>query len=402
MKHPVQKLAYGNGDALFLAIGARVQEFDAATGALRRQWQPEEPAAPVADNDPPRKKAKVEASPATNAFRSLCCSPNGKYIIGSTDEQKLLLVFSTENLTLVSARKFPKRPSAIAITEDSTTIFLGDKFGDVYSVPLIDNGDISSSANGFSKTTTSETESGSELEPIFGHVSMLVDVIVVESAGVRHIISSDRDEHVRVTQYPKSYIIERFCFGHEQFVSQLVIPAWSPNTLISGGGDDFIAHWDWTNGQLIEKIEIKSKLIFPPSTAEDDDEKKLENEVAILGIWPVPELHVILAYDQSTSTLLIFKLDDGKLEYLSQVSISILDIALTGIDGEIFVSLDNRSEATPESLIKKFKITAAGQISEIDSEIMSKISAAASYELVSPIELAWLQPISVLRKRAEH
>lgn len=116
-------------------------------------------------------------------------------------------------------RQFPKRPSATAITDRGQTILLGDKFGDVYSVPIVPSVTNEEARRGHSEVSNAENESEYDIEPIFGHVSMLVDLIATPVVdGKRYIISGDRDEHVRVTRYPDACIIERFCFGHEQYV----------------------------------------------------------------------------------------------------------------------------------------------------------------------------------------
>jgi tRNA (guanine-N(7)-)-methyltransferase subunit TRM82 len=81
-----------------------------------------------------------------------------------------------------------------------------------------------------------------------------------------------------------------------RYVSQLLIPSWSPNTLISGGGDDFLAHWDWTTGELLEKVDIHS-ILYPKSHKNGSDEQF--EEVAVSGIWQVPELQLVLAYDET-------------------------------------------------------------------------------------------------------
>ncbi|KAK9487545.1 hypothetical protein V1527DRAFT_419832 [Lipomyces starkeyi] len=398
MKHPIQKLAYNpHSKALYLAVGERIQKFDSVTGNLINEWIPP---TPHQDEDPEehkKKKTKTEDN-KHNVFRTLTCSPDGQYVVGSTDERKSLVVLRAD-LSVVNIRDFPKRPSAIDITSDSSTVLLGDKFGDVYAVPIRDIA--YPPTVGLSRISeVAECESGGELDPILGHVSMLVDLLVTEDQkGLRHIISSDRDEHIRVTKYPESYVIEAFCFGHEQYVSQLLIPSWSPNTLISGGGDDFLAHWDWTTGELLEKVDIHS-ILYPKSDKHGSDEQI--EEVAVSGIWQVPELQLVLAYDETVKLLLVFKLhkETRQLEYINKFSSNILDVAVTGEDGEAWLSIDDTSDNNP--LIQKFTISEKGEFTVIDSEITQRIFDQASFTIASRDDVVALHSIALLRKHAEH
>lgn len=86
---------------------------------------------------------------------------------------------------------------------------------------------------------------------------MLTDIILATYEGKEYIITADRDEHIRVSRgLPQSHVIENYCLGHKEFVSALHVPKSHPHILISGGGDPELYVWDWTKGELLQKIRV--------------------------------------------------------------------------------------------------------------------------------------------------
>lgn len=201
----------------------------------------------------------------------------------------------------------PKRPCSITLTTDDSTILCADKFGDVYSLPLaghtMEPSATTSDTNKDSKIKTNEASQTSFIpsatsltvhtkknrealrqqqkvtkpkaekkslnfdhQLLLGHVSLLTDVACVSVASSLlkprdYILTSDRDEHIRVSRgIPQAHIIEGFCLGHTEFVSKLCIPRTYPHLLISGGGDDYLLAWDWLAGSIRQKIDIRSHV----------------------------------------------------------------------------------------------------------------------------------------------
>lgn len=92
----------------------------------------------------------------------------------------------------------------------------------------------------------------------------------------KYIITSDRDEHVRVSWYPEGYNVETFCLGHTKygnflsakmnstlkrlsalrFVTSTCLLPFSFPALVSGGGDSDLYVWDYMSGSLRFKIPI--------------------------------------------------------------------------------------------------------------------------------------------------
>jgi tRNA (guanine-N(7)-)-methyltransferase subunit TRM82 len=240
----------------------------------------------------------------------------------------------------------PKRPCAIAITEDDSTIVAADKFGDIYSLPLLfaeSEGQQKPSSAGTSRTEPvskpfapaaneltvhsqrnrralehqkAQTNRAPEkFEPTFehkvllGHVSMLTDVAVADIKGRGYIISADRDEHIRISRgIPQSHIIEGFCLGHTEFVSRLCIPQGRSNLLISGGGDNELFVWDWLGCQLLSKTDLRS--IIASTMLETEAEKngrysKYEIKVAVSNI-----LHATVT-DRNEDSDILFVTSEG-------------------------------------------------------------------------------------------
>ena len=112
-----------------------------------------------------------------------------------------------------ATRELPKKPTTIKYTQNSSTIIVSDKFGDIFSYPLHPASTSTSSEKPRRERdslTSHENPSGGTL--ILGHASLLTSFQL--SADERYVISADRDEHVRVSWYPQGWNIETFCLGH--------------------------------------------------------------------------------------------------------------------------------------------------------------------------------------------
>ncbi|PHH60415.1 hypothetical protein CDD81_1693 [Ophiocordyceps australis] len=239
----------------------------------------------------------VARVPDRPVVSQLAASIDGRHVVAVSGHDKAIWVFEHDGqgtLALASKRTMPKRPSAICISADSQ-IICADKFGDVYALPLIPTPLESSSTPlpcpsakplvpaASSLTVHSkrnlealenqrkqlqrpkqahDTAAKSRVPPfeltlLLGHVSMLTSLALGESDGRRYILTADRDEHIRVSRFPPhAHVIDSFCLGHRQFVSDIVIPPLRRDVLISGGGDHHLFVWDWKAGRLLSKTDV--------------------------------------------------------------------------------------------------------------------------------------------------
>lgn len=224
----------------------------------------------------------------------------------------------------IGHRAMPKRPCAIALADVDSTILAADKFGDVYSLPF----SVSNKPGPFSRNSPMAEEPkpfqpsasqltvhtkrnltaleqqmryGANVSPktgptfertlLLGHVSLLTDVVYVSlphstesSASRSYILTSDRDEHIRISRGPpQAYIIEGYCLGHTSFVSRLCVPEWDRRILVSGGGDDYILVWDWLQRRILKKATLDDI-----SGGQEWKAASSTGDVAVAGIWSVP------------------------------------------------------------------------------------------------------------------
>ncbi|KAG6016347.1 hypothetical protein E4U43_003874 [Claviceps pusilla] len=236
----------------------------------------------------------------------MTCTKDGSHLIAVSGHDKAVWVFEHDGqgaLTQLSQRVMPKRPSSLALGF-GPEIIIADKFGDVYSLPLLmtplspstlplrtpPNLSIAApkldepAANTLTvhskrnrtalehqrkqmeveKAKAAESSKPAdtpsfELTLLLGHVSMLTSLVVAESHGKKYILTADRDEHIRVSRYiPQAHIIESFCLGHKEFISEILLPAGRHDILISGGGDEDLLLWDWKASFILSRTKLLS------------------------------------------------------------------------------------------------------------------------------------------------
>ncbi|KAJ5543516.1 hypothetical protein N7535_005941 [Penicillium sp. DV-2018c] len=423
LQHPFQCLRYvkrkstSQSNVLLATAGRHLYSYNAFNGQRLDVWpQPLDAgvedktsdAAAASEGEsqgPPEKRRKLsspaedqndgekETNPknsgkeASNSWTNipLLTIAQGKYAIILTSEDKCVRVMSLDDdgkLKQLSARTMPKRLSALTLTPDENDILCCDKFGDVYTFPVIPSREYvkpqpkakpyEPAATNLTVHTKRNLESleqqmrqaalsktnqeervvlNFEHQLIIGHVSLLTDVISVarpadSTVGQRtYILTADRDEHIRVSRgLPQAHVIEQFCFGHTSFVSRLCIPSWDPTVLISGGGDNYLLVWNWLENQILQKVELPGS----------------QKETTVCGIW---DISLVPTSDNAEATKAIFVALEGSPQLLCytiasdntmalqdtlQLSGNVLDLTSIDFKASILVSVDTlrQSEST--------------------------------------------------------
>lgn len=203
-------------------------------------------------------------------LRKIGLVQDGRFLVGIASESKDVIVLDANNLEEKAKHTFPKRPSAWTISGD--WLIVSDKFGDVFKASLL------SAQN---QPDTSEDGFGSA---ILGHVSMVLAL----AATPNRIFSSDRDEHIRISVFPESYVIDKFLLGHQAFVSHLVLDG---RYLLSCGGDSYAISWDWETGSELKRLS----LVNSGEVKEDE-----VNEVGVISAV-ISKSRVYLALQDSSN-----------------------------------------------------------------------------------------------------
>ncbi|KIJ55618.1 hypothetical protein M422DRAFT_240230 [Sphaerobolus stellatus SS14] len=197
----------------------------------------------------------------------------------TVNDDKKMYVWKVEGLELLSTRELPKKSTAVLLTSPSSsepnTIIVADKFGDVFRYPVTPPPTTSTTPSEPAQEKTGRESTAYHLNPhgtlVFGHTSIITCMLFTLDG--KYVITTDRDEHIRVSRFPLGYVIERFCLGHRLYVSAISIPSFSASTLISGGGDPDLYIWEWMSGKLTHRIPILD-AVLPLLKVRDSREKR--------------------------------------------------------------------------------------------------------------------------------
>ena len=311
---------------------------------------------------------------------------------------------------------------------NDTTIIAGDKHGDVFALPLLTASSATDTPSSprtlhLSKDTAEREALAAikrqrteidynlpfEHKFILGHVSMLLSILPVTIGKKSWILTGDRDEHIRATRYPQTFVIDRFCLGHESFVSQMLVPTWDQEQLISGGGDTYLLTWNWKDGIINQKTDLRDHVNKALAGRERKTESKAsrEFEIGASGLWELPNIRGILVAVEAVPALFLFKYsqDGSCLEYSSTLQLdgNLLNVAIVGGEGNrILVSID--PSTAEHSLLTAHEVDQSGQWSKVnDDPVVQRVESAVTMvnvpdHLVPAVKTGVLYTVRLLRK----
>lgn len=157
----------------------------------------------------------------------------------------------------VSSMVFGEIPSLLSSSSSSslTVLVTGDLAGDAFAYSL---------TQASTQITAKEAANEASLPHrrlLLGHTaSMLTSVAfctLQNDSSARYILTADRDEKIRVTNFPSTFEIHGFLFGHTAFVSCMAV---SGARCFSCGGDAKLRVWNVQTCQEQARLDLQNDL----------------------------------------------------------------------------------------------------------------------------------------------
>lgn len=212
-----------------------------------------------------------------DAIHDMTLSDNSQHLAIITSISKQLIVYNVPNFEKFTTFLLPRSASKIRFTANDEQILVADKSGDVLIYSMKDD------------------DKGTKL---LGHLSLLLDVLQTNDG--KFIISSDRDEKIRVSCYPNTYNIQTFCLGHKEFVNHIELLPNNDKYLTSTSGDGFVKCWNYMLGKLCYSIDTFKDV--NDEQLKEDFSNAMDSEG--VEVYTLPIVHYSVTKLNDTSNIL--------------------------------------------------------------------------------------------------
>jgi tRNA (guanine-N(7)-)-methyltransferase subunit TRM82 len=212
----------------------------------------------------------------------------------------------------VSGLTFANLTAAVTTTTTSSVSSSPSSSNGRNTIPVLISGDLAGDSHAYNLL-----EKGKRL--LLGHTaSMLTGIAIVNDNSNSYLVTADRDEKIRISRFPESYIIEGFLLGHSEYVTAI---ASSSSLLVSCGGDKTMRLWNWRN---------QNELCSLGTYGNDGDNDNSNDKVPVCMDMNDNEQYVAVIFDD-TNRLDLYKitqtssLDDTSSETTQQFSLELVN-----------------------------------------------------------------------------
>lgn len=189
-------------------------------------------------------------------------------------------------------------------------------------------------------------------------------------------MTTDRDEKIKVTNYPATHDIEAFCVGHTEFVSSAAFID-NERLLLSASGDKTLRLWNFTNGKQLQLINVE----FVPNTIIAS--KTSEKGEGVLAISSDDKAIYVYRYFVDS--------DKFNINLLGQKSFSVdFDFALQ--DETFFIKHIHEVDGVKRLLLDKVTFTGFSVKFELLYDLTSVLQASLdpSFIIIKPFDTSLL------------
>lgn len=239
---------------------------------------------------------------------SMLCSDfsfcGNKLAFCTLDKRLCIVDITSPTPLLLSVHQLSRGASTVKFTPLTQSVLVADKSGDVLLFkPGIICGQV-----------------------ILGHISMVLDVLVTPDENF--IITSDRDEKIRVSSFPNAYNIIAYCLGHTEFVSSITLLPHDLNCLISTSGDGTVRLWNYQEGSELNVCNTFTNCTTTCEVKEEDLGLTAITDAVGLFLTSTSSLLVTLVPQQNVCFIIKCMTDSNK-----QLDCSIIqNIQLEGLN----------------------------------------------------------------------
>ena len=193
---------------------------------------------------------------------SVSDSPSGDEANSSTAVQPIVTYKTNKRCCSLQFAVIPKASKG---SSEIMILIAGDLAGDATAFPV-------------EKAAVEEEPPKSRL--LLGHTaSMLTQIKVVEGRECK-ILTSDRDEKIRVSSFPQTFHVEGYLLGHKAYVTDMDIL--DHKYCISTSGDGTIRLWDFTTCKEVAKVSVRGKH-DKEEASESTNERALDDDPNQVG-----------------------------------------------------------------------------------------------------------------------
>ncbi|KAF0684785.1 Aste57867_23300 [Aphanomyces stellatus] len=134
---------------------------------------------------------------------------------------------------------------------------------------------------------------------LLAHTTSIITDVAISTDGSL-FLSADRDEKIRVSNFPATTLVQSYCLGHRQCVRKLATSVRSPSLFVSVGLDDTLKLWDMTTGELLDSANVVADA--------DADTKQCSLSVC-------PRTNRVALVRNSSTQVDLFEIHDRKLRH---------------------------------------------------------------------------------------